>query len=209
MKNECDIVKDLLFSYNDNILSNTSKKFVENHLKECDECKKALEQIQEDSDEKNPKKELDFLRKIRHKICRKNTIIAVVSVCLIAFIIFNIQAYKNYQEVSSTIQIYLEDGISDQELENIKNKITEKDSNAQIEYISKQQELEKIKRKMKDNQNVLDEYNEENNPLPASFEIKTNADIKNIVDSIQEMPGIAQIVTYINANPYELYLQNK
>lgn len=209
MKNECDIVKDLLFSYNDNILSNTSKKFVENHLKECDECKKALEQIQEDSDEKNPKKELDFLRKIRHKICRKNTIIAVVSVCLIAFIIFNIQAYKNYQEVSSTIQIYLGDGISDQELENIKNKITEKDSNAQIEYISKQQELEKIKSKMKDNQNVLDEYNEENNPLPASFEIKTNADIKNIVDSIQEMPGIAQIVTYINANPYELYLQNK
>lgn len=209
MKNECDIVKDLLFSYNDNILSNTSKKFVENHLKECVECKKALEQIQEDSDEKNPKKELDFLRKIRHKICRKNTIIAVVSVCLIAFIIFNIQAYKNYQEVSSTIQIYLEDGISDQELENIKNKITEKDSNAQIEYISKQQELEKIKSKMKDNKNVLDEYNEENNPLPASFEIKTNADIKNIVDSIQEMPGIAQIVTYINANPYELYLQNK
>ena len=209
MKNECDIVKDLLFSYNDNILSNTSKEFVENHLKECDECKKALEQIQEDSDEKNPKKELDFLRKIRHKICRKNTIIAVVLVCLIAFIIFNIQAYKNYQEVSSTIQIYLEDGISDQELENIKNKITEKDSNAQIEYISKQQELEKIKSKMKDNQNVLDEYNEENNPLPASFEIKTNADIKNIVDRIQEMPGIAQIVTYINANPYELYLQNK
>lgn len=209
MKNECDIVKDLLFSYNDNILSNASKEFVENHLKECDECKKALEQIQEDSDEKNSKKELDFLRKIRHKICRKNTIIAVVSVCLIAFIIFNIQAYKNYQEVSSTIQIYLEDGISDQELENIKNKITEKDSNAQIEYISKQQELEKIKSKMKDNQNVLDEYNEENNPLPASFEIKTNADIKNIVDSIQEMPGIAQIVTYINANPYELYLQNK
>ena len=209
MKNECDIVKDLLFSYNDNILSNTSKEFVENHLKGCDECKKTLEQIQEDSDEKNPKKELDFLRKIRHKICRKNTIIAVVSVCLIAFIIFNIQAYKNYQEVSSTIQIYLEDGISDQELENIKNKITEKDSNAQIEYISKQQKLEKIKSKMKDNQNVLDEYNEENNPLPASFEIKTNADIKNIADSIQDMPGVAQIVTYINANPYELYLQNK
>lgn len=209
MKNECDIVKDLLFSYNDNILSNTSKEFVENHLKGCDECKKTLEQIQEDSDEKNPKKELDFLRKIRHKICRKNTIIAVVSVCLIAFIIFNIQAYKNYQEVSSTIQIYLEDGISDQELENIKNKIAEEDSNAQIEYISKQQELEKIKSKMKDNQNVLDEYNEENNPLPASFEIKTEADIKNIADSIQDMPGVAQIVTYINANPYELYLQNK
>ena len=208
MKNECDIVKDLLFSYNDNILSKTSKEFVEKHLKECDECQRFLKEIKEDCNEKNSKQVIDFLKKIRHKIRRKNALIAMISICLIAFIIFNIQAYKKYKEVSSTMQIYLEDNISEQELENIKNKITEKDSNAQIEYISKQQELEKLKSKMKDNQNVLDEYNEENNPLPASFKIKTNADIKNIADSIQDMSGVAQIVTYINANPYELYLQN-
>ena len=30
MKNECDIVKDLLFSYNDNVLSTASKELVEN-----------------------------------------------------------------------------------------------------------------------------------------------------------------------------------
>ena len=33
MKNECDIVKDLLFSYNDGVLSEASKNFVEKHLK--------------------------------------------------------------------------------------------------------------------------------------------------------------------------------
>lgn len=208
MKNECDIVKDLSFSYNDNILSNTSKEFVENHLKECDECQRFLKEIREDCTKKNSKKEIDFLKKFRHKITRKNALIAMISICLICFIIFNIQAYIKYKEVSSTMQIYLEDNISGQELENIKNKITEKDSNAQIEYISKQQELEKLKSKMKDNKNVLDEYNEENNLLPASFKIKTNADIKNITENIQEMPGVTQIVTYINANPYELYLQN-
>lgn len=208
MKNECDIVKDLSFSYNDNILSNTSKEFVENHLKECDECQRFLKEIREDCTKKNSKKEIDFLKKFRHKITRKNALIAMISICLICFIIFNIQAYIKYKEVSSTMQIYLEDNISGQELENIKNKITEKDSNAQIEYISKQQELEKLKSKMKDNKNVLDKYNEENNPLPASFKIKTNADIKNITENIQEMPGVTQIVTYINANPYELYLQN-
>ena len=208
MKNECDIVKDLWFSYNDNILSNTSKEFVENHLKECDECQRFLKEIREDCTKKNSKKEIDFLKKFRHKITRKNALIAMISICLICFIIFNIQAYIKYKEVSSTMQIYLEDNISGQELENIKNKITEKDSNAQIEYISKQQELEKLKSKMKDNKNVLDEYNEENNPLPSSFKIKTNADIKNITENIQEMPGVTQIVTYINANPYELYLQN-
>ena len=36
MKNECDIVGDLLFSYNDEILSNTSKQLVEEHLKVCE-----------------------------------------------------------------------------------------------------------------------------------------------------------------------------
>ena len=36
MKNECAIVKDLLFSYNDGILSDTSKELVENHLKKCE-----------------------------------------------------------------------------------------------------------------------------------------------------------------------------
>ena len=33
MKKECDLVQDLLFSYNDGILSNTSKELVEKHLK--------------------------------------------------------------------------------------------------------------------------------------------------------------------------------
>ena len=45
MKNECDIVEDLLFSYNDDILTNASKEFVEEHLKKCDKCKKVLEEI--------------------------------------------------------------------------------------------------------------------------------------------------------------------
>ena len=35
MKNECDIVCDLLFSYNDGILSTASKELVEEHLKKC------------------------------------------------------------------------------------------------------------------------------------------------------------------------------
>lgn len=106
MKNECDIVKDLLFSYNDNILSNTSKEFVENHLKECDECQRFLKEIREDCTKKNSKKEIDFLKKFRHKIARKNALIAMISICLICFIIFNIQAYIKYKEVSSTMQIY-------------------------------------------------------------------------------------------------------
>ena len=40
MKNECDIVQDLLFSYKDGCLKQGSKEFVEKHLKKCDNCSK-------------------------------------------------------------------------------------------------------------------------------------------------------------------------
>ena len=43
MKNECDIVRDLLFSYNDGVLSETSKILVEEHLKTCKTCKRLPE----------------------------------------------------------------------------------------------------------------------------------------------------------------------
>lgn len=65
MKNECDIVGDLLFSYNDGILSNTSKELVEEHLKKCDKCKKILEEIKKENDEKNQVKEIDFFKSIK------------------------------------------------------------------------------------------------------------------------------------------------
>ena len=57
MKNECDIVGDLLFSYNDGILSNTSKELVEEHLKKCEKCRKILEEIKQENVEKNQVKD--------------------------------------------------------------------------------------------------------------------------------------------------------
>ena len=45
---ECDIVQDLLFGYNDETLKEGSKEFVENHLKECEKCKKIYEEIKDD-----------------------------------------------------------------------------------------------------------------------------------------------------------------
>ena len=71
MKNECDIVQDLLFSYNDGVLSETSTELVEEHLKKCDKCKKNLEEIKQESVKKNQVKEIDFFKKIKKKINKK------------------------------------------------------------------------------------------------------------------------------------------
>ena len=207
MKNECDLVKDLLFSYNDNILSNTSKELVEEHLKKCDECKKILEEIKQDSNEKKQIKEIDFLKGIKKNINKKNIIILIVFIYLIIIILFNVQVYKNYNEIASTMEIYLKDDITEEQIENIKNKLIEKCDNIELEYVSKEKALERFKSNLGENENLLNDFNINNNPIPASINIKTDTDIKAIVEYIQNIPGIAHITTHINSNPYELYIQ--
>lgn len=207
MKNECDIVGDLLFSYNDGILSNTSKELVEEHLKKCEKCKKILEEIKQENDEKNQVKEIDFFKSVKKKINKRNVIILVVFIILMIVVLFNIQVYNNYNEVASTMEVYLEDDITDQQIENIKNKIIEKSDNIELEYVSKEKALERFKNNLVENENLLNDFNNQNNPIHASIEIKTDTKIQIIVESIQDMPGIAHITTHINSNPYELYIQ--
>lgn len=207
MKNECDIVEDLLFSYNDDILTNASKEFVEEHLKKCDKCKKVLEEIKKENDEKSQVKEIDFFKGVKNYINKKNIIILSVCIILIIMVLFNIQVYNNYNEIASTMEVYLKDDITEKQIENIKSKIIEKSNNIEIEFVSKEKALERFKSNFGENENLLNGFNNQNNPIPAAFEIKTDTNIKAIVESIQEMPGIAHIRTYINSNPYDLYIQ--
>ena len=207
MKNECDLVKDLLFSYNDNILSNTSKELVEEHLKKCEKCKKNLEVIKQENNQKNQVKEIDFFKSIKKKINKRNVIILVVCIILTIVVLFNLQVYNNYNEVASTMEVYLKDDITKQQIENIKNKIIEKSNNIEIEYVSKEKALEIFKNNLGENRNLLNDFNTQNNPIPAYIEVKADSKIQIIVESIQDMQGIAHITTHINSNPYELFIQ--
>lgn len=207
MKSECDIVGDLLFSYNDDILSTTSKELVEEHLKNCEKCKKLLEEIRQENDEKNQLKEIDFLKSIKKNINKRNIIILVAFIFLMIVVLLNIQVYNNYNEVASTMEVYLKDDITDQEIEHIKNKIIEKSDNIELEYVSKERALERFKNNLGENESLLNDFKNQSNPIPASIEIKTDTKIQKIVESIQDIPGIAHITTHINSNPYELYIQ--
>lgn len=212
MKNECDIVKDLLFSYNDGVLSETSNEFVEEHLKNCESCNNALKEIRQESGEIEQKKEIDAFKGVRKKLTKKNIIISISLIILLIIIIFNILVFKNYNEVASKMVVYLEEDITNEQLENIEEKITQNVENIEITYVSKEQELEEVKTWLGENTNVLDVYNNsENNPLLANLEIKanTNKEIQEVVEAIQGMPGIRSISSYINWNPYELFVVEK
>ena len=58
MNISCEIIKDLLPLYHDGVCSNESKAMIEEHLAECDNCKKELDEMDEVLPVKNMKQNL-------------------------------------------------------------------------------------------------------------------------------------------------------
>ena len=203
MKNECDIVMDLLFSYSDGVLSDTSKEFVEKHLKTCKNCNKILKDINKE-DEKIVEKEIDAFKGIKKKIYRKNIFICMSLFFLLGIIIFNIMIFINYNKFASEMQIFLEDNITEEQLKNIENAIKNSTESVEIKYISKEKELEDVKKWSKSELIGIDT---ENNPMLASIKIEADKkDIQEITNLVQNMPGIRKISTNLSMNPYELFI---
>lgn len=89
-KTECEIVQDLLLGYVDGVLNVESKKIVEKHILGCKECQTKLNEIKNDIEEndKNQKKQIDYLKKIRRKNNIKAIIIAIGIILFICLIIY-------------------------------------------------------------------------------------------------------------------------
>ena len=90
---ECKVVEDLLFGYVDKTLNNESKKIVENHLKDCKECKEKLNEILEENkqNEKIQQREIDYLKKIKTKSRIKSILIAIGIIILILLLLYLIK----------------------------------------------------------------------------------------------------------------------
>ena len=95
MKNECDIVKDLLFSYNDGVLSKTSIEFVENHIKTCRDCNNVLEEIKSELKEKDDKKDIDIFKSIKRKMSKKNILIFISLIILLILCCLDSEQFEN------------------------------------------------------------------------------------------------------------------
>ncbi|APM39552.1 zf-HC2 domain-containing protein [Clostridium kluyveri] len=103
MKISCEIVKDLLPLYHDNICSKESRTIVEEHLLECDTCQKYLDDMNSNFIKTNAEKSAeqvksDILKGIKKKLLRKNLIISAVSViCAIAVLLGAFLLIFHYQ----------------------------------------------------------------------------------------------------------------
>ena len=209
MKKECEIVEDLLFGYQDGTLHNESKELVENHLISCEQCKKLFNEMKKDKidNKKEQEEEIDYLKKVKKKINKKNKWIIIIGIILGIIVLFNIFIFTYYYSEAGKVKIYLSDNITEEQKENIENSVTNIDGEAKIKYYSKEDSLNQMKEKFKDREELLSGYNKDNNPLPAYFvvdtEIENGEKIKNTVESLE---GVEHINNIGDTNPYMFML---
>lgn len=87
--NDCELVKDLLPNYIDNLTSDETNDFIESHVNQCSECKLLLEEMKKSSvsDEKvKSKKFVNFAKKYNKKL----KILKFIVLLILAVILFHL-----------------------------------------------------------------------------------------------------------------------
>ena len=96
-KISCDIIKDVLPLCLDGIVSEDTKKMVEEHLSFCASCKKEAEILKQKlilpSTKKIQLDEVKVFKELKDKFRKKNTIIAFLSVITAILLVIGIHSY--------------------------------------------------------------------------------------------------------------------
>lgn len=96
-KKECDIIKDLLPSYVDEICSEASKEWIEEHLADCEECKKTVAMLKntEFSARRLEQESLDAGRRVIRQNLRRSMVGLGLCFLLLLVIFFTLN-YEGY-----------------------------------------------------------------------------------------------------------------
>ena len=86
-KKDCKIVQDLLPNYIENLTSDETNQYINEHLNECEECKEILENMQKDlkvNDSKKDDREVKYIKKFNRKFkLLRNILLIIIIVFLI------------------------------------------------------------------------------------------------------------------------------
>ena len=96
-KISCNVIKDLLPSYVEDICSHESKELVEEHLVGCRECQSLVEMMKETEivSEKVDDRQIDYMKKVRQGYTRKSMVsLGLLIICLLVGMIMMISNYR-------------------------------------------------------------------------------------------------------------------
>lgn len=85
-RKDCKIVQDLLPNYIDKLTNEETSKYVEEHLNECEECRKILKNMQKEieiNQRPNEEKEVKYFKKYNRKL---KTLITILGIVVIVFV---------------------------------------------------------------------------------------------------------------------------
>ena len=105
-KKDCDLVKDLLPNYIDRVTSGETNIFIEEHLKDCDECRKSFENMSEEIKteyKRKDNKKINIFRKVNNKIRLLKTIIFIIVFLFISIFIKKLAIINNIENIASKV----------------------------------------------------------------------------------------------------------
>lgn len=88
-KRNCKIIQDLLPNYIEKLTNEETNKFIEEHLNECEECKKTFENMQKEielNETKRNGKEINYIKKFNRKFVLLRNIVIVVLIILLIYL---------------------------------------------------------------------------------------------------------------------------
>ncbi len=103
---DCSLVRDLLPNYIDKVTSSETNVFIEEHLKNCEECRKSFENMSEKMEvnyESKENKKINIFRKVNKKIRILKTIIIIIILILIIIFVRNIAIINNIENMASKV----------------------------------------------------------------------------------------------------------
>lgn len=142
-----------------------------------------------------------YFIKETYKSIRRNGFMSFASISTVAvsllvlgmflMIFLNTNNLAQYLENQVQISVYMQDGATDKELASVKDKLTKMPGVVKVTQVNKQQALERFKKRLGDQEQLLNSLGKEN-PFPNSFEVQVdNPDrIKVLTPQIGQLPKV-------------------
>ena len=142
-----------------------------------------------------------YFIKETYKSIRRNGFMSFASISTVAvsllvlgmflMIFLNTNNLAQYLENQVQISVYMQDSATDKELACVKDKLTKMPGVVKVTQVNKQQALERFKKRLGDQEQLLNSLGKEN-PFPNSFEVQVdNPDrIKVLTPQIGQLPKV-------------------
>lgn len=204
MDKNCKVIKDLLPSYIDHVTSEETNKFIEEHLKECKECKKYFDEMNSEV-EKEKIKDIEMVKEIKkykRKMFRLKFLISTIIVLALIGIICTL-GYKYYIVCKTIENSFVNAKYLNYKIEEYDESI-EKNKDYYTTYI-----FEGVMRKEYAGETV-EYWDKDNNHYYIDNENKTYYIEKEDLYDEEKNQYNKELIEYINPIPeYKVLLDNK